>query len=363
VGFWAATFFAMLPACIGNEKMCKPHMWGGALSLWALFYCFKARASASSKSYLVAAFFFGLAVGVSTPQILFLPFLLWASWSGEPRSMARRVFLSFGIVAALYFLGNFYIFAHLQDYKDELYYANLGCPFRITGKAIWNFCGKSLFVTYGPVLFFVVLAGTLAGAFQKKDLNLRISIGLALVCVLIMAFESQSLDGDPRAIRTWLALAGLGCLAAAWLTERLAWGAALRWLCFACLLAEGILYDLHFASDRVPFDNASLAAKWINENVPPDTPIVQVLPVPHVSAFPPIDFTRYKIVTFDSAECKNLQLPAIAVISSLEPGTMDTARRYHFVFLKRFAASPLQRLGLQDPFSTADFPLDIYRRN
>jgi len=99
-----------------------------------------------------------------------------------------------------------------------------------------------------------------------------------------------------------LAMVGLLCVSAAAVTE--AWGSFgtwARWVCLTALLVKGSIYDRHFASDRAPFDNASLAAQWIERHVPPGSILAQPFVAPQPDSFPPVQFSRYQITSFQSA--------------------------------------------------------------
>ena len=69
-----------------------------------------------------------------------------------------------------------------------------------------------------------------------------------------------------------------------------------------------------------------------------------------------------KILSFDSAEFLETKDPLYAIVSGQDVQSKKTLQEWHFVLIQRFSDSTLQRLGYLDPFTNANFPVEIYRR-
>lgn len=365
IAVWGMLFFGLAPTCMAYTKYAKPHTWACTFSLWAIYLALTAKKNPSQLKFIAgSSVLLGWALGMTVTQIAFLPFLLWAAWTSDIRLTIRRGILVLGIVGGVYLMTNFYLFAHVRDYLDEKAFNSQMAPFRLRWGGVWDFAVLNFRVSLGWELWALTLVGLSWACIQTRHRTLK-SIALVIVIVILyLSFQLQKLHGEPSMSRHFLALIGLLCIMASAVTFQWASaGPVVRWSCLAVLLIKGGIYDEHFSSDKAPYDNASLAAQWVSVHVPAHSLIGQPLGVPAVDCFPPIRFTRYQVVSFESDEFKNAKGPLYAIVSPGGPDWMPMLRARHFLLVQRFNESPLQKLGFHDPFSLANFPLEIYGRD
>jgi hypothetical protein len=362
LGFWASGFFALLPASIGNAKLAKPHTWAAAWVLLMVFFCLKAKDDARLRNVLWAAIAFGIGIGTALSQIIFFPFLVWACWTADPRKTVQRLAAAGGAAAAAFIASNFYIVNHFQDYRDEVYYFKQYYPFGVHLRALWDFLYGVLRVSFGVELWGLAwIAGGLA-LFQRPPSRLRVLTGLSLIAFVYVAFQTQSQPQDAAASRLCLAALGLLCVVIAGFLRKLPKANTCCGIVFGILFVKAAVYDLHFSSDRAPRDNASLAALWIQDHVPNGASLGHAQAVPHVIEFPPVDFSRYALQSLDALETAPDKGPDYAVVPDWARTDQKRLEQNRYTRVKRFAESPLQKLGYQDPFTTANFALNIYKK-
>lgn len=367
IGLWSSSLFALAPICVASAKLAKPHTWAGSWVLCAFYLGLLAKEEDRFKPLLFSAICFGMAVGTILSQLAFLPLLIWTCWTPDIQKSLRQSAAYLGTAGTVALAANFYVFAHAQDYLDEAALGRRWYPFRISFNALWEFAHVH-FVSLGPFLAPLVLVGLIAALFQRKDCRLTTLAIISLLIFGFVAFEVQSQKGPPAPTRFCIALIGIFCFFAAWFTENIRGGRWLRWVCLVGLLSEAALYDLHFRSDRAPFDNASEAGLWIRDHVPRGGVIGQTQMIPHIHDFPPIDFYRYRIVPFSSPEFREAKPPVFAVTAGfIAPGgdmarARDMLLQNHFALVRRFADSPLQKLGFTDSIVDANFVVEIYQK-
>lgn len=360
---WAACLFVLLPACIGNAKLAKPHMWAGAWTLWMIYAAFRVSEEKSWKPLLLAAGCYGLAVGTTVSQSVFLPFLIWGCWRNDKKETLLNLTVAGILSLSVFLITNFYIFVHFQDFKDELYLFRHYYPWGVTVQSLADFFFKASPWAAGILSWGLMGGGMLYAVSKKRDTVWGVLAMITLGISLLLAFQNQSQLGSAMISRLFLALLGLKCLFASWLVFDVLRWPWLAWVSLLVALLLGSVYDRHYASDRVPYDNASLASAWVTKNVPPGSVILQDQALPQTFGFPPIDFATYRISQIGTPEFETLRGPAYAILPPWATKARETLLQKGYTPVQRFAQSPLQKIGLTDDFTTANFPLDIYARN
>ncbi len=359
---FASCLFALLPACIGNAKLAKPHMWAAVGSLGLIYFATRAKEDISWKPLLLAACCFGWAVGTTLSQAAYLPFLVWACWSKSVRETALRLLVAGALSVGIFTITNFYIFAHFQDFRDELFLFRTFYPFGITWCSLGDFFYKASHLSMGYLPWALAGGGFVYALFKQRETPLGRVAFLSLCVSIFFAFQNQSQLGSPVMSRLFLGLLGVGCIfASVFIFQVLStpWIGALSLL---VALGGATLYDLHYASDRVPKDNASLAAQWVQSNVPPGSVIAQDQALPQTFGFPPIDFSAYRILQIGSPAFHNVKGRAFAILPLWAVKEREQLLQNGYTLVERFAQSPLQKWGQSDAFTTANFPLEIYTR-
>jgi len=362
LALWTTCLYALLPATLGTAKMAKPHTWAAGWVFATLMFCLRSKDEEGYRSIALAGVCYGLALGTTMSQSCFFPILIWACWTPSWKTSCQRAVVVGALSAATFCLTNFYLFAHLQDFRDEIFFYSHASPFGFRWGAFWELWSLCVRPSFGTVMWVALSLCTLWALVQKENRRLK---ELAILCVFIFIYvtcQVQSQNGDAISNPFFLAWMGIGCLFIATVIQKLPRSSWLMTAALMLLLGNAILYNLHFASDRAPRDNASLAALWITQNIPAGETITHCEVIPHVIDFPPLDFDRYKIIPFSDPQFKSTA-PMYAILPDWGRKTWQkNLIEQHFVLVKRFAESPLQKLGHDDPFTTADFALDLYRR-
>jgi hypothetical protein len=358
LGLWASCFYVLTPAAMAASKLAKPHVWAAAWILASIYFCLKTRTDQRLRILAAAAFCFGLGVGTAMSQIVFLPILVWACVLSREKPTILSTALALLIAAAAFLVSNFYLFNHAQDYRDEVFYFSQYYPFDVHLKAIWNFWVGVLLPSLGIELFVLSFAGLGFAMIQNKDVRFRVLAVLSVTVFIFVAFQVQSMPGEASASRLCLAAIGIVCLTIGWFPQKWPRANALCGILLVILSVKAAVYNMHFVSDQAPRDNASLAGLWIQEHLPAGARLGHTQSVPHVIEFPPIDFARYKLVTISSSD----NLPDYAVLPDWAHRERRQLLEKGYVPLKRFAESPLQKLGYNDRLTTANFPLEIYKK-
>ena len=364
VGQWSAWFFSLTPIGVAFSKVAKPHTWAASWTLWALLFCLKAKEDQDMKWVLCAGLLWGLALGTTVTQVIFAPFFIWAAWSSELRFTWRRGFLLAAVAGCVFLLSNFYLVAHFSEYLQEQAFLRQYSPFHWRAGSLLEFLMGALRFSLGWELWLLTLAGGLWAVWQKHAARLRSLILLGGVTFVYTAFQMQAQHGAASLGRLFIALFGGCSIVAAALTYQQPWGKVIRWIVLLVLFGKAGIYAEHFRSDRMPMDNASQAALWIQVHVPSQSVIIQATSVPQTDDFPPIAFSQYNIVSLQQVDWDKLPVRSYAVIpgGSLGDEPRSVLVRHGFTLAQAFAASPLQRWGYDDPFTHANFRMEILVR-
>jgi hypothetical protein len=358
---WTSILYALIPTNIANAKIAKPHVWASVWTLTAIFFSLQSKEDRRIRSLTLASVALGLAVGTTLSQSLFVVFLIWACWDSTAASTIRRLALAGCVSLATFFLTNFYIFNHFADFRDELYFLQHWYPFGVRFGALWEFASKMVWASCSWPLALVAMAGTIVSIHQRDNYRLRQIAVLSCLVFVLVSFQNQSQLGDPVTSRLCLSLLALWIIGGVGWLQRHRRGIFVLTICLLALCVTASFYDAHFQSDRVPRDNATRTARWITQNVSPKGTIGIPQAVPNVYGFPPIDFDRYQIRTIGNPEFLKTPQPQTVVMPLWAPANYrDWLTQNGFIRTHYFADSPIQRLGFHDPFTTANFPLEIY---
>ena len=274
----------------------------------SFLFCYLAMDKATTKHYILAGLFAGLAASTKYPAFIvivplsLLPLLAlrWGEWS----SLGQRFGLSTGAFVAGFLLGTPYAFLDLNTFLNSLgavlsHYGGAQPGFEGSNSGIW-YIGQMLSSADG--IMFVIGLGGIAWALArhtKKD--------ILLLCFVIPYYLLLSL-WRVRFERHLVALLPfLAILAARFLVEGVSWlskrvkppaGSNLREvleiLILACLSALAIFMPartiMSFDAALAQKDHRTIAAEWVNANVPAGSTVVtEALSIP-------IDEDRFQVL-------------------------------------------------------------------
>ena len=356
---WTTLFYVLLPAIFGLLKIVKPHIWSPLWTLIGIHFALEHKKNSSVKSAVLSAVFFGIAIGTTMSQGLYLLFLGGCLLQKNLRHVIRNGLIVGVVALTVYIILNPTLPFHLDDFKYEQ--LSTSYPIAFSLRALLDFffgiipysTGRIFAATaYISVFYFCIKGNTET----EKPLA-----WFVLITSVLIAFQMQGTRGAPHAIRLYIAHLGLLSLFVALLTARILFGGALRVVFLIGFLAYGIVYCRHFASDRAPYDNASQASLWIQEHVPQHTEIGILTPIPLVDQFPPLPFEDYEFTCVPSGNFKNKK-PPYFILNGKDAEARGKIQAHGYELIQRFATSPLQRLGFEDRLSNANFPVEIYKR-
>jgi len=365
-GLWAAALFALSPAIVCFAHVLKPHMTAALYALACILFSARWARGASGREPLWAGLFFGLAVGAAKNHcVLALPIALAAlaaeGWTFSARGIKRAVAAGLVGVAA-FLLSNPYIPFNFRDFLDETraltawykpsltpgqlisfalgpWRAGLGIPLAALSIGTGVFAlarpRSALFTTAILWLSLALGASYIAGGLSPMDVSARFFLaGLGLSSVLVAASLS-SLPGRARVA-----------------------GRALLGLLVAALLARSAALAANFAADAPGRSNAFAAANWVEENLPAGAEIGVRASVAMVDRFPPILFSRYRIVSVEAA-ADPARLPRYYATNARWLDSMEPAVRARYRVLRVFGGETLTERWAADPFTSANFPIAI----
>jgi hypothetical protein len=342
-------------------KIGKPHIWAAGWMFLCLQYAFDFKISQRTRSLVLSGVFFGVALGTATSQWIFTPFLIWANWDRHFWIYVKRCFISFGVAGLVYLMLNPTLPFHFQDFMDEARFLSNWYPFKVRASSIPDYYFYMVRLGLGNISFISAMAAVIFLFWKGRERIMKEWAVTLIICLALAAFQVQALSKDPLQVR--LSLAGLGflCYLAVWFTFQFPWGRYLRWAMLLTLLGYGILYNRHFQSDCAPNDNASVASLWIQKNIPKGTVIEHMYSIPTADQFPPIDVNSYKIVAYDPNS--RAEQDKFLIMNPMNFHIHDELLAAGYTLEQRFENSPLQRRGLTDHFTNANFPVLIYRKN
>lgn len=361
VAFWTALFYMLLPICLGFAKIGKPHIWAPAWTFLSLAFCFTHRDSRRLSDILFASLFMGVALGTATTQTMFLPFLIWACWTGRPKEFISRAALSLVVVGSVFLLLNPFFPFHFADYRDELELLRRWYPFKARSAAIVEFLSHAVRPSMGSFLFGLSMLGLVHSLVRKTPELKRGWVVLLAVNVVLVCFQMQAFTRDPTQVRPALAALGLLVFLAVRFTFLYPWGLIARWVCAFLSIGQGVLYCRHFASDVIPRDNATRAAIWVQEQLPKQSVVETIYNIPTVDQLPPMRFIDYKFVQYGTtgAGKKGNYL----IMNPRGYRAMDEELKTNsYELVVSFEESPLQKRGRVDMFTNANFPVRVYRK-
>ncbi len=360
VAFWSSLFFVLAPVNLAFSKIGKPHTWGPGWTLLAIGMCARFKESQRTRDLLLAAAFMGFAIGTTTSQCVFFPFLVWAIGMRSPKLFVARSLMAFVVVCGVFLVLNPTLPFHFQDFMDEVRFIGSWYPFKVRIPAIFEFVYHSVLPALTPVLFVVSVAGLVVVIANSPDRKVRHLLLLFLLPLALVSFQVQAATKEAIQIRIFLSGVALLSFAAAYFSFQFSWGVAVRWIVLSVLFGFAALYNLHFASDRAPNDNASLASKWIAATIPEGSTFEMFYFIPTPDQLPPVDFQTYKFVSYRSGEAgqKGNYLLVNPIGIDIEKEVLAKG----YVLVKKFETSPLQKLKLPDYFSNANFPVLIYQK-
>jgi len=271
-----------------------------------------------------------------------------------------RVFLALATAGLVYFSFNPTIFFHLDDFINEMRFLGNWYPFKVRWGSVGDFIVHILRPSVGNILFISGLLGLLCyGTKTKEKIWKRWAVGLAF-SALLASFQLQAVSRDPLQARLFLPFVGVTCFFSAVFVDSFSWRRWLGGLCVLVLMGNALLYVGHFQSDRAPFDNASQASVWIKDHVPIGATIQHLYVTPTPDQLPPLNFYNYNFIPWD--ESPGVRIGAYFVVNARGFTQQSELERVGYRMEKRFENSTFQKWGFVDPFTNANFPVWIFRK-
>jgi hypothetical protein len=326
-----------------------------------ILFCFRFRDSRRLFDLIWGSVFMGISAATTSTQLIFSTFLIWACWTQPVRSFLIRYLSSLAIVAVVFLIFNPTIPFHFDDYTNEIRFLSNWYPFKIRFGAIPEY----LFFTVRPALGNILFTGSLIsmGIYFWSEKSKRKNDWLYFLAIsfLIGVFQLQSVAKDPLQIRPYLVILSFLSFFTVAATFEIPYGRFIRWGLLSILIGHGILYGLHFNSDKIPSDNATLASLWIKTNIPKNSVIQHMYNIITVDQFPPIPFHDYRFLAY-KPEVQG-DPGSYFVFNSSSFQIDDELKSKGYALVARFENSPLQKLGMDDKFTNANFPIRIYKKD
>jgi hypothetical protein len=383
----SAVLAALTPAVIAQAHLMKPHLPGCLPALLCVGVCLnilRGDSKAAMKSYLLAGLLAGTAMSFNPIFASFcgLAILFAQAMSVQPSPWARRwiqpeFWAALIIMAATYLITNPYAILSFSEFRLEIMGYQLG-SYRLGGLMnalnYWRYplrggVGNVLWLAQWPALAALFAWGTRADRY------------LALLFLAGGAYCGAQLGAPavtPELVRYFLPglwiLAVIECRGGAVLADQLnlpslsaVWAVFLI-LAAAPASAQTLNFFTRESSDQ---SNGLQAGLWIKNNLPENSSVAIISPMPHIYIEPPFPFGRYRLFSLRALEndpsSHSKSLPPYAVWGAYY-GTFlrGDIKSYEDSFLKlgyrRWHEFEGPGQG-KNFLTTASMPFFIYRRS
>ncbi|MHB2025237.1 MAG: ArnT family glycosyltransferase [Elusimicrobiota bacterium] len=370
-GLTACLFFIFCPAVIVQSHILKPHPYAAFWCLAVLSRAVSIFEQGRRRDYWLCGLALGMAVGSEFSLACFgvIPILAWAmrprkEKHGKPHSetfwMLQAVALSIALCVAI----NPYLLLAYRDFAWEMtVYMGHGSSTLLASIEALARAGTS---ELGIVLSLMMPCALIA-AMLVKNQKIRLAAA-ASFCVFICLWVGLTwfwgFSSSTFVLRYYYALIGPLCIIAADFACGLP--RAAKVILIAAAIFEGgiksLVYLENMGLDSTNLSTRSVAADWINRNIPAGSS-VGLSRYPEPAHTPPFQYSRYRLVVFDKpSSLSRAQYPDYIVLDVEAEEGLRSWMMSRYARIKAFLPWTILGFHADDASFYANTAMYVYKR-